>query len=148
MSWVFLEVIYFLVPKQMAHHMIFIGMHYCNNNRNNLQLFLIYHVPGTKFILLHYLCILLTYQLNEMLLLSSFYKIRRPRYGKLHNFSKVMSNIKLQIWNSKPVICHTPIQYSSLKISKYYHQLEAKVFSFSIMVASVRLRIFEMLKNH
>lgn len=79
MSWIFLEVIYFLVPKQIAHCMIFIGMHYCNSN--NLQSFLIYYVPGTKFILLYYVSILLTYQLNEMLLLSSFYKIRRPRYG-------------------------------------------------------------------
>ena len=67
--------------------------------------------------------------------------------GKLHDFSKVMSTIKLQIWNSDWVICHTPIQYSLLKISKYYHQLEAKVFSFSMMVANVRLRIFEMLKK-
>lgn len=67
--------------------------------------------------------------------------------GKLHNFSKVMSTIKLQIWNSDPVICHTPIQSSLLKIPEYYHQLEAEVFSFSMMVASVRLRIFEMLKN-
>ena len=45
MSWIFLEVIYFLVPKQIAHCMIFIGMHYCNSN--NLQSFLIYYVPGT-----------------------------------------------------------------------------------------------------
>lgn len=47
----------------------------------------------------------------------------------------------------KPVICPTPNPVM-LKISMYYYQHKAKVFSFSIMVASVILRILEMLKNY
>ena len=53
MFWIFLEVIYFIAPKQTALCMLFIGMYYCNNNSNNLQSFLIYHVPGAKLIFLH-----------------------------------------------------------------------------------------------